>query len=204
MPPTAARGCRPPGKFGGLQGSQQPLRQVTSARLVRGLHRRPDTIVVHEVGLHGHLSSEGMTRRGNAARPRVHRHATLSIQNGHLPHFGLPVGGEQGRQRLGCRLASGEGRVRGGRRPDPRTIAWPPHRRPPRPRVPGCRPKTSGIAPRRRAPRWRRRGRRWSTWRRDARRLQPRRRSSARDRRDGRSETRLPPATIRVHPPWWR
>ncbi len=89
--------------LGRFECRQQPLRQIPLRLAIRLRHRRPDRVLLHQVRLHAELT--GLVRyvagRGNAARPRVTRHAPLRIDHRHLPQFAPVVAGQQPAQRIG-------------------------------------------------------------------------------------------------------
>ena len=95
----------PPFRLRRLQGGHQPLRKIPGRSLERARHRRPHRRPLHQVGL-DHVLGARLVPGGRYAQPAgVPGHASPSIDHPHLPHVALGVGGEEGGEGLGGRLA---------------------------------------------------------------------------------------------------
>ncbi len=89
-----------PGGLRGLERREEPVSEIAFRTLERVLHRRPDRFVGHEVGLHREPVAREMSRRRDAARPRVRRDAAAGIDHRDLPNVPSGVILQKRRQRL--------------------------------------------------------------------------------------------------------
>jgi hypothetical protein len=88
-----------------VERGQQPIREITSGLLVGGRHCRPHLRVRHEIGLCGVLRADVVSRGGDGLLAGVRGDAALGVDDRDLADVLLRVGGDELRERIGCRDA---------------------------------------------------------------------------------------------------
>ncbi len=93
------------GGLPGLQRGQQPLREIAGRRPIRLGHRRPDLRPQHHVGLDGEALADLMPGLRDTPLAGVDGDPSPGIHHRDLPEIAAVVGGQEGRQGLGGRVA---------------------------------------------------------------------------------------------------